>query len=49
VPSSIAEEKRTNPFLRVHVREVIANAQLPSNNQSPIEVFAAIRRARNGF
>lgn len=50
VPSSIADEKATNPFLRCAVPEVIASAQIRSPGvQAPVDVFAALRLWRNNF
>jgi hydroxyacylglutathione hydrolase len=46
VPSTIGEERATNPFLRVTVAEVVAAAGAgePPRDDSPVEVFAALRR-----
>ena len=50
VPSTIAEEKATNPFLRSHVSAVIAQAVLQGAvDTRPLGVFTAIRRWRNRF
>lgn len=50
VPSTLAEEKVTNPFLRSAEPVVIAKAlELGAVDRSPVAVFAAIRQWRNGF
>ena len=50
LPSTLADELATNPFLRSNapgiVRSALANG---AEDDSPIAVFAAIRRLRNGF
>lgn len=45
VPSSLAEEKRTNPFLRSHVTELAEAAEkfIGRTLSSPAEVFATVR------
>ncbi len=51
VPGSIAEELRTNPFLRVDetsVQNFVRN-QTPQPSCDPVDVFAALRQARNSF
>lgn len=51
VPSTLATEKRTNPFLRVREAEVIANSRTEAGakGDSPQEVFAALRDWKNRF
>jgi hydroxyacylglutathione hydrolase len=50
VPSTLAEEKATNPFLRCAQPEVIAAARRQgAPDSSPVSVFAAIRQWRNAF
>jgi len=51
VPSTLAEEIETNPFLRCHQADVIAAAERHCGQQltSPAEVFAALREWKNGF
>ncbi len=51
VPASMAEEKRTNPFLRCEVAEVIAAAEQYANQKltTPVEVFACLREWKNNF
>lgn len=47
VPSTLAEERATNPFLRAHLPEVKAAISMP--NASDAEVFAEIRRRKDEF
>lgn len=49
VPSTIEEERATNPFLRVHEPEVVASAEKRAGRRlsSPVEVFAEIRAWKN--
>ena len=51
VPSTIALERETNPFLRAHVPEVAASAARHAGRPlaSPLEVFAAVREWKNGY
>ncbi|HRE15775.1 MAG TPA: hydroxyacylglutathione hydrolase [Rhodocyclaceae bacterium] len=50
VPSSLYEERATNPFLRSHVPAVIAAAKVQgSPGGSELEVFTAIRAWKNVF
>lgn len=50
IPSTIEEERRTNPMLRWDAPSVIEKAQqLGAASAEPVAVFAAIRRARDGF
>ena len=51
VPSTLAEEKATNPFLRCREAAVIAAARRedPTVDGSEVAVFAAIRAWRNRF
>ena len=50
VPSTLALEKATNPFLRCGVPAVVAAAALRGGNANdPVSVFAAIRSWRNDF
>ncbi len=50
VPSTLAEEKATNPFLRCREPDVIAAAiEHGAPDISPVAVFAAIRQWRNAF
>jgi hydroxyacylglutathione hydrolase len=47
LPSTIALEHATNPFLRCDNREI--KAASATNSNDPVEVFAAIRNMRNHF
>jgi hydroxyacylglutathione hydrolase len=51
VPSTIADELDTNPFLRSTSAEVIASASRQAGRPlaTPVEVFAAVRAWKNGF
>lgn len=46
VPSTIAHELKTNPFLRVHEESVASHY---SQCDTPIEVLGALREAKNNF
>jgi hydroxyacylglutathione hydrolase len=47
VPSTLGEERETNPYLRVHRPELAAAAGVPG--APPAAVFAAIRAAKDRF
>ncbi len=47
VPSTIGEEKATNPFLRAHLQEMKARLNMSSSPDA--EVFAEIRRRKDRF
>jgi hydroxyacylglutathione hydrolase len=51
VPSSIGEERATNPFLRCGEPEVVASAEGHAGRKlgNPVEVFAEIREWKNSF
>jgi hydroxyacylglutathione hydrolase len=51
LPSTIAEELATNPFLRCSEPEVVASAERHAGRKlkSPVEVFAEIREWKNSF
>jgi hydroxyacylglutathione hydrolase len=49
VPSTIGEELETNPFLRCGSPSVVARFADPPAGASPVEVFAAVRRAKDSF
>lgn len=51
LPSTLALEKATNPFLRFHTQDMIAFAThyLNRPNPSPAEVFGAIRAAKDAW
>ena len=48
VGARLAEELETNPFLRCEIPELRRSMKLPSD-ASPVEVFAALRRAKDSF
>lgn len=47
LPTTIAIEKRTNPFLRVNEPEIRANLRMA--DAAPAEVFAEIRKRKDNF
>ena len=51
VPSTIADELATNPFLRCAEPEVVASAEKHAGRRlaGPVEVFAELRAWKNGF
>lgn len=51
LPSTIAQEKATNPFVRVQEREVIASANRYAGKtlNDPVSVVAALREWKNSF
>ncbi|GBD27917.1 Hydroxyacylglutathione hydrolase GloB [bacterium HR30] len=51
VPSTIAEEKATNPFLRWHSAELQANLRRidPNLGNDPVEIFAKVRALKDTF
>jgi hydroxyacylglutathione hydrolase len=51
VPSTLALEIETNPFLRAHVPEVAGSAARHAGHPlaTPLEVFAAVREWKNAF
>lgn len=51
VPTTVAAERATNPFLRCNVGEVRESAERFANHalNSEVEVFAALRRWKNEF
>ena len=50
VPSTLALEKATNPFLRCSEAEVVASAlRAGASSADSLVVFAALRERRNGF
>jgi hydroxyacylglutathione hydrolase len=48
VPSTLADEKKTNPFLRASLPEIRSRVGTASD-ASDIEAFAAVRRAKDAF
>jgi hydroxyacylglutathione hydrolase len=51
VPSTMEEEKQTNPFLRWDSKEIQANlkANSPGFRMDPVSVFAAVRKLKDSF
>ena len=51
VPSTLAEERATNPFMRAHSPELLASvrAQLPETPADPISVLGAVRALKDKF
>jgi hydroxyacylglutathione hydrolase len=51
VPSTMAEERATNPFLRAGEPEVFAAAQVRAGRRlvDPVDAFATLREWKNGF
>jgi len=48
VPSTLGDEKKTNPFLRAFSPEIRVSVGV-ARDASDVEAFAAIRRAKDGF
>jgi hydroxyacylglutathione hydrolase len=50
VPSTLAEECATNPFFRWDAPALLAKAlELGAKSEDPVDVFAAVRRAKDHF
>jgi hydroxyacylglutathione hydrolase len=51
VPSTLEEEKLTNPFLRWDSKEIQANVKslAPDTSLDPVSVFAAVRKMKDAF
>ncbi len=50
VPSTIGEERKTNPFMRCDSTEIIANVEATlSGDRSPAAVLGAVRAAKDSF
>ena len=51
VPSTLEEEKQTNPFLRWDSKEIQANvkAAVPNAGTDPVSVFATVRKMKDAF
>jgi hydroxyacylglutathione hydrolase len=51
VPSTLEEEKETNPFLRWDSREIQASlkATVPGQRFDPVSVFASVRKMKDAF
>jgi hydroxyacylglutathione hydrolase len=51
VPSTLEEEKQTNPFLRWDSKELQASVQaaMPGQPMDPVSIFAAVRKMKDAF
>jgi hydroxyacylglutathione hydrolase len=51
VPSSLEEEKQTNPFLRWDSKEIQASVKAanPEQRMDPVSVFATVRKLKDAF
>ncbi len=51
VPSTMEEEKQTNPFLRWHSQEIQASvkAAAPAARLDPVSIFGAVRKMKDAF
>lgn len=50
VPSTIGEERQTNPFMRCDSTEIIANVEASlSGDRSPAAILGAVRAAKDSF
>jgi hydroxyacylglutathione hydrolase len=51
VPSTLEEEKQTNPFLRWDSKEIQAHVKAanPTTRLDPVSVFAAVRKMKDSF
>jgi hydroxyacylglutathione hydrolase len=51
VPSTLEEEKQTNPFLRWDSKEIQASlkARTPGQRMDPVSVFASVRKLKDAF
>ncbi|MEY3182480.1 MAG: hypothetical protein RLZ35_465 [Pseudomonadota bacterium] len=51
VPSTLALEQQTNPFLRTNAKEVVekVSTQLGKKDLSPVEIFATLRAWKDDF
>ena len=47
IPSTLAQEKATNPFLRTHSSELVQSLAMTQN--SKVEIFTEIRRRKDHF
>lgn len=47
VPSTLADERATNPFLRAHIPQIASN--LGMEGADPVDVFTEIRHRRDNF
>jgi len=51
VPSTLAEERATNPFMRAHSPELVASvrAQMPDAPTDPVGILGAVRALKDKF
>jgi hydroxyacylglutathione hydrolase len=51
VPSTLAEERATNPFMRAHSAELVAavRARLPETPTDPVSILGAVRALKDKF
>ncbi len=51
VPSTLADERATNPFMRTSAAELVASvrAQLPGTSSDPVSVLGAVRALKDKF
>jgi hydroxyacylglutathione hydrolase len=51
VPSTLEEEKQTNPFLRWDSKEIQASVKSakPDARLDPVSVFTAVRKMKDAF
>ncbi|RYY63402.1 MAG: hydroxyacylglutathione hydrolase, partial [Comamonadaceae bacterium] len=49
LPSSIAQEKRINPFLRTRLQPVAQAAHDGADQHDAVAVFASLRQWKNNF
>jgi hydroxyacylglutathione hydrolase len=51
VPSTLEEEKQTNPFLRWDSKEIQASvkSRMPRARLDPVSVFASVRKMKDAF
>ena len=51
VPSTLAEERATNPFMRAHSAELVASvrARMPEVQTDPVGILGAVRALKDKF
>jgi hydroxyacylglutathione hydrolase len=51
VPSTLEEEKQTNPFLRWDSKEIQASVKAanPGQRLDPVSIFASVRKLKDAF
>jgi hydroxyacylglutathione hydrolase len=51
VPSTMADEKATNPFMRAHSAELVAQvrARMPEVQTDPVSILGAVRALKDKF